>query len=181
MRKFVYVRKHSELDRKTEGEKGRWWQLVRPRPELREALAKVKHALVIPRVSPHLIVTRQSANICFDGQLMVIALSDAYHFGLLQSKLHSSWAWARGSTLKGDLRYTNTTIFETFPFPLAGKCYDPRRRPETKQADRLAEAAERFDELRRAACKEQGGSGSRRSTTSSKRMETRRSARRTTR
>lgn len=87
---------------------------------------------------------------------MVIALSDAYHFGLLQSKLHSSWAWARGSTLKGDLRYTNTTIFETFPFPLAGKCYDPRRRPETKQADRLAEAAERFDELRRAACKEQG-------------------------
>lgn len=69
--------------------------------------------------------------------------------------LHAIWARARGSTLKGDLRYTNTTIFETFPFPaLPDGRYDPRRRPRTPEADRVAEAAETFDRLRSAACRE---------------------------
>lgn len=87
---------------------------------------------------------------------MVVALCDPYHFGILQSRLHATWAWARGSTLKGDLRYTNTTIFETFPFPLHpdGK-YDPRTRPRSNEADRVAKAAEAFDKARSAACREQ--------------------------
>ena len=53
-----------------------------------------------------------------DNAVVVIALDQYYHYAILQSAIHEYWAWARGSTLKGDLRYTNTTIFETFPFPL---------------------------------------------------------------
>lgn len=153
-RKYVYP---TRRENPREANMKSWWQLWRPASDLRTTLGKAKHALVISRVSPHLVVSRQSAKICFDGQLMVITLHDAYHFGVLQSKLHAVWAWARGSTLKGDLRYTNTTIFETFPFPmLPSRRYDPRERPETKQAAQLAEAASRFDELRRVACKQQG-------------------------
>ena len=37
--------------------------------------------------------------------------------GILFSRAHDACAWARSSTLKGDLRYTPTTAFMTFPWP----------------------------------------------------------------
>lgn len=157
VRAHVYPERQSDSDRKTETEKGHWWQFVRPRPELRAVLKPLDHALVIPRVSPHLIVARQSADVCFDGQLMVVALSDLYVFGLLQSRLHTLWAWARGSTLEERLRYTNTTIFETFPFPpQADGRYDPRVVPDTPAARQVAATAETFAALRSAECQSRG-------------------------
>jgi len=48
---------------------------------------------------------------------MVIASDDFYVLGILVSKVHLIWVKAQSSTLKGDTRYTNTTCFETFPFP----------------------------------------------------------------
>ncbi|MEK6606707.1 MAG: DNA methyltransferase [Myxococcota bacterium] len=154
VRKHVYpIRK----DNRREAYAKNWWRFVEARPGLRDVVADLKHVLVIPCVSPWLIVSRQKNDACFDHALMVIALSDPYHFGILQSRLHAVWARARGSTLKGDLRYTNTTIFETFPFPpLPGGSYDPRKRPRTKEADRVAEAAEAFDTLRSKTCRDRG-------------------------
>ncbi|MCC6748147.1 MAG: class I SAM-dependent DNA methyltransferase [Deltaproteobacteria bacterium] len=151
VRKHVYpVRKQNPREKDFKN----WWQFWRASPNLREALKGMKHAVVVPCVSPRLIVSRQPTATCFDHQLMVIALPNRYHFGVLQSRLHSIWAWTRGSTLKGDLRYTNTTIFETFPFPLLPDgSYDPRDRPKSALADRVAAAAETFDKLRLAACK----------------------------
>ncbi len=111
--------------------------------------------MVIPCVGPHLIVARQPTSVCFDHALMVVALSDFYHIGILQSRIHETWAWARGSTLEERLRYTNTTIFETFAFPSPTKgYYNPRERPQNAMANRIAEAAEVFDRLRAEACKQ---------------------------
>lgn len=42
---------------------------------------------------------------------------DDFSMGVLQSRAHVAWAWARSSTLKGDLRYTPTSAFMTFPWP----------------------------------------------------------------
>jgi hypothetical protein len=155
--RHVYGEKRALLDRKSASEKKRWWQFVRPRPELRATLKRRRDVLVIPSVGPHLIVSRQESAICFDHQLMVVALGDDYDFGILQSCLHEAWARARGSTLKGDLRYTNTTIFMTFPFPLHpdGR-YDPSKRPCTVEAARTAAAAEAFDRLRSSVCRARG-------------------------
>ncbi len=156
VRKHVYAAKKGKADRKTDKEKARWWQFVRPRPDLRSAIEGKNRVLVIPAVSPHLIISRQPATTCFDHQLMVLALSRPYHFGILQSSVHSTWAWHRGSTLKGDLRYTNTTIFETFPFPLAeAGYYNPRVVPATPAAEKVAEAGEEFERVRNDACREQ--------------------------
>ncbi|MFO0755534.1 MAG: DNA methyltransferase [Byssovorax sp.] len=152
VRRYVYpVRKNNRREIYAE----RWWRFVEARPGLREAIRSHKHVLVMPCVTSHLIVSRQAADICFDHKLMVVALDDFYHFGVLQSSFHSAWAWARGSTLKADLSYTNTTVFETFPFPLLpGGGYDPKKRPEGDKADRVAAAAKAFDTLRSATCKE---------------------------
>jgi N-6 DNA Methylase len=134
-----------------------WWRFAEPAPGLRRAIEAMRDVLVMPCVSPHLVVSRQRGETCFDHQLMVVALAGAYDLGVLQSRLHQTWARARGSTLKGDLRYTNTTIFDAFPFPLhPGGAYDPRAVPDTGEARRAAEAAEAFDRLRAATCQERG-------------------------
>lgn len=44
--------------------------------------------------------------------------SDDYHFGVLHSSLHEMWFRARCSTLEERLRYTSTTVFNSFPWPL---------------------------------------------------------------
>ena len=48
---------------------------------------------------------------------MVIASADFYVLGVLTSSLHRLWVVAQSSTLEDRIRYTNTTCFETFPFP----------------------------------------------------------------
>ena len=54
--------------------------------------------------------------------------------------IHTEWSWKNGSTMKTDLTYTPTSVFETFPFPLnlsqeqeqqledIGKAYHEHRR-----------------------------------------------------
>jgi len=49
--------------------------------------------------------------------VIVIARDDDYFFGVLQSKLHVTWALRLGTSLEDRPRYTPTTTFETFPFP----------------------------------------------------------------
>lgn len=154
-----HVRKHvvpvRKLNPRESGMKS-WWHFWRPASNLRAAIERLSHVMVIPAVSPRLIVSRQPSDTCFDHQLMVVALDGDYQFGILLSRLHEIWARARGSTLEERLRYTNTTIFESFPFPPTGDVYDPRARPKSKAADRVAHAAKAFDDLRSAHCKRLG-------------------------
>jgi len=63
--------------------------------------------------------------------------------GILLSETHSAWAWARSSTLKGDLRYTSVAVFMTFPFP------DP---VTDAQRERVAEASRRLLARRTEIC-----------------------------
>ena len=133
-----------------------WWRFAENRPGMRAALDDLAHALVIPRVCPHLVVSTQATTTVFDCQLMVVALPHPYHFAILQSALHGRWARARGSTFKGDLRYTNTTIFETFPFPLLPDgTYDPRKVPASEEARRATACAQQFERIRSNACRNQ--------------------------
>jgi hypothetical protein len=152
VKKHVYpIRK----DNRREAYAKNWWRFVEARRGLRAAIEGMKRVIVIPSVGPNLVISRQPGDTCFDHQLMVVALSRPFHFGVLQSALHARWARARGSTLKGDLRYTNTTIFETFPFPLQKDgSYDPRKVPGTPAAERVGDAAETFERVRSEACRE---------------------------
>ena len=65
--------------------------------------------------------------------VIVFPFDHSYQFAVLQSGLHYHWAWRYSSTLKQDLNYSPTDVFETFPFP------DPA--PEERDAlDRIGEA-----------------------------------------
>ena len=76
----------------------------------------------------------------------VFAFADDYNFGVCTSTLHDTWAWANGSTLKGDLRYTSSTVFQTFPFP----------QPIDSQRTRVSDSAQQILRLRRDACDSMG-------------------------
>jgi hypothetical protein len=125
--KHIYPVRAAALDRKEERLREKWWQMVRPRGELRSLLRSQNTYLATANVSPQLSFVMMESCVVPDHQLIAFGLDSYYHFGILQSAIHEAWAWARGSTLKGDLRYTNTTIFETFPFPLVP--VEPKQQP----------------------------------------------------
>jgi hypothetical protein len=51
------------------------------------------------------------------ASLQVFAFDDNYSFGILSSGLHRLWFEARCSRLGTGLRYTPTTVFDSFPWP----------------------------------------------------------------
>jgi len=50
--------------------------------------------------------------------LGVFSTGEPCHIALLSSGIHYAWAVSRGSSLKGDLRYTPSDVYETLPLPV---------------------------------------------------------------
>jgi hypothetical protein len=95
----------------------RWWQYADKRPALVKAMTNLDRVLVVALVSrtvmPVLAPTRQ----VFSHMLGVFASDEVGHTALLSSGIHYAWAIARASSLKGDLRYTPSDVYETLPLP----------------------------------------------------------------
>ncbi len=94
-----------------------WWRFGRPRGAMRSATQDLPGFLVAPRVAKRLLITWVTDRALPSDATNVFAFEDDYAFGILSSSAHRAWAWVRASTLKGDLRYTPTSVFETFPWP----------------------------------------------------------------
>ena len=108
------------LAQKDRGAKEKWWQFIRPRPELHAAIAGFERVLVTNcGATPHLAVAFQPSDMVFAHSLAVFALTTTAAFCALQSRPHEVWARVFGSSMKDDLRYTPSDCFETFPFPEA--------------------------------------------------------------
>lgn len=131
----------------------KWWLHGDPRPALRQAINPLKRMVGTPLVSKHRVFAWLPTSKIPENTVIVIARDDDATFGVLHSRFHEAWALRLGTWLGvgNDPRYTPTTTFETFPFPegltpnipAADYADDPRAR-------RIAAAAKRLDELRRA-------------------------------
>ena len=97
-----------------------WWIFQEPRPEMRAALMGLDRYIATSEVGKHRIFT-----FCGwpgqlpDGSIMVIASSDAFVLGILQSRFHLVWTLRTSGTLEDRPRYHNQLAFDPFPFPLA--------------------------------------------------------------
>jgi hypothetical protein len=120
----------------------RWWQFWNNRMGIRRAVKDLPRFAICGLTGKRLILSWAEPNWRPSHACGVFAFDDDYTFGVCSSKFHELWARANGSTLKGDLRYTPSTVFETFPFP----------RPSDVQRERIGAAAKRIVELRRNAC-----------------------------
>ncbi|MHA1435247.1 MAG: DNA methyltransferase [Candidatus Heimdallarchaeota archaeon] len=98
----------------------KWWLFWRARTDLIGLINNVPRYIVCSRVAKRSIFDFVSSNIKPNDALIAFPLSDDYSFGILQSSFHWEWIKARCSTLKGDYRYTITTIYNTFPWPQYG-------------------------------------------------------------
>ncbi len=129
-----------------------WWLFAEPCPTNERChLALLLIRRYIPQ-SRSIAYLYGSIRECLpDHQLIAIARDDDTTFGILHSRFHEAWSLRLGTSLEDRPRYTPTTTFETFPFPegltpnipAADYAGDPR-------AMRIAAAAKRLDELRRA-------------------------------
>jgi type II restriction/modification system DNA methylase subunit YeeA len=138
-------RSRSDLERRY------WWKLARPATALFSRLASLKRFIVTAEVSKHRAFSWMEKGVCPDKNLVVIARDDDTIFGILHSRFHEAWALRLGTSLEDRPRYTPTTTFETFPFPEGLTPNIPATDYESDpRAQRIAAAAKRLDELRRA-------------------------------
>jgi len=95
-----------------------WWQYGENRPGMRTALATLTRYIATPRVSKYRLFCWANIAVMADSAVVAIARDDDVTFGILQSRFHWIWSLAMGTSLEDRPRYTPTTCFETFPFPL---------------------------------------------------------------
>ena len=95
----------------------RWWIYADKRPKLYSMIAGLARVLVIARESNTFGFTFVQPRQVFDAKIIAIATERDLDFAILQSNIHHSWARRYTTTLKTDLSYNNSRIFETFPFP----------------------------------------------------------------
>ena len=94
-----------------------WWKFGEKRPEMRKAINNKSFYLAIPAHSKWFIFMPVLCKYLSNNSIMILASDDYYILGILTSNLHRIWVKAQSSTLEDRTRYTNTTCFETFPFP----------------------------------------------------------------
>ncbi|VBS33503.1 Methylase of polypeptide chain release factors [Burkholderia pseudomallei] len=117
-----------------EGRKKRWWHYGRDAKALYHAVGlgnafarhpeywrpdahAPRYLLAYARHSKYWCLDLVSADYVFSDALGVNATSSLGDFAVLQSSIHSEWAWKLSSSLESRLRYTPSDVFEPFPFP----------------------------------------------------------------
>ncbi|MFL5591406.1 MAG: Eco57I restriction-modification methylase domain-containing protein, partial [Ktedonobacteraceae bacterium] len=95
-----------------------WWQYARKGLDLYASIAGMKQVLVKAQVSKTWGWALVPNGWVYDQKLVVFAFARSAELALLQSTLHWEWAIQYGATLRLDMSYTPTAIFETFPFPV---------------------------------------------------------------
>jgi Holliday junction resolvase len=94
-----------------------WWVYGEKRPALYRTIAPLERVISVALTSKTVAFAFSSSNTVFSHATGVIAISNYSGLSLLQSSFHFHWAWRYASSMKNDLRYTPSDVFETFPFP----------------------------------------------------------------
>ncbi len=119
---IVRERVKPRRDRLTKNPIGRkramyWWQYGSLAGQLYAAIAKLNKVLVISQVGQHATFAFLPRGMVYAIRLIVFPLNTYAAFCVLQARVHEVWARFFGSSLKDDLCYTPSDVFETFPFP----------------------------------------------------------------
>ena len=124
---FEIVERLVKQERQRKNEKGhyalrkplpeKWWIYAEKRPKLYRTIETLERVLVVAQVSKTVAFEFTENDKVLDAKLIVFALDKESVFAFLQSGIHYNWAWKYCTTMKADLSYTPTAIFQTFPFP----------------------------------------------------------------
>lgn len=120
-----------------------WWLFGWVREGLRDSTKGLSRFIVTVETSKHRVFQFLSAEVRPDNKLTAISSGDAFHLGVLSSRIHGVWSLAAGSWMGvgNDPVYAKSRCFHPFPFPEATEPQKPV----------IRELAERLDAHRKAA------------------------------
>ncbi|MET9686851.1 type IIL restriction-modification enzyme MmeI, partial [Streptomyces coeruleorubidus] len=95
----------------------RWWQYAERAPMLYQAIKGLDRILVVALVSRTVMPARVTSRQVLSHKLGVFATAEDADLVLLSSSFHSLWAWRNSSTMKADLNYSPSDVYETLPWP----------------------------------------------------------------
>ncbi|MBB1077299.1 class I SAM-dependent DNA methyltransferase [Rhodoferax sp. 4810] len=95
-----------------------WWRHAEARPGMRAALHNLYRFIATPAVAKYRTFSWLDAIFLADQAALIITRADDSTFGILHSCFHQLWSLKMGTNLGATPRYTPTTTFETFPFPI---------------------------------------------------------------
>ena len=104
-----------QLRRKARRE--RWWQFGDKQPGLYAAIAGLERVLAISQVGGLASLAFLPGDMIYAHRLIIFPLDRYAAFCALQSRPHEVWARFFGASLKDDLTYTPSDVFDTCPFP----------------------------------------------------------------
>jgi hypothetical protein len=138
---WVFTRVKPERDAKANQTKDyaafakKWWLFGKPRETLRPALSGLSRYIVTGHVAKHRFFIFLDEAILPDDKLIAIASADAFHLGVLSSRIHVCWTLATGGTLENRPVYAKSLCFDPFPFPDATPTQQTRIRALGEQLD----------------------------------------------
>jgi len=94
-----------------------WWQYAEKRPAMRKAISGLPEVLVIALVSKTVMPMRVRAGQVFSHKLAAFATDSYSTQAVLSSSIHVMWAIKYSSTMRADINYSPSDVFETFPRP----------------------------------------------------------------
>lgn len=94
-----------------------WWQFGEVRKGFRIARKGIARYIVTVETAKHRLFVFLDSNTAPDHMLIAITLPDAFHLGVLSSRIHVTWALSAGGTLEDRPRYNKSRCFDPFPFP----------------------------------------------------------------
>lgn len=124
-----------------EGRRRYWWRFGEPNPKLRQMLTGLHRYIATVETAKHHFFTFLNSEVTPDHKLVCIASGDAFHLGVLSSRLHKAWALAAGAALEDKPVYAKKSCFDPFPFPAASAFL----------RERIGDLAERLDAYRKDA------------------------------
>ena len=129
-----------------ESYKRTWWTFGEPRRELRPALHGLGRYIATVDTARHRVFRFVEQGTVCDDKIVIVASDDAFHLGVLQSRIHLEWVLRAGGWLGmgNDSVYVKSRVFDPFPFPDTTLI----------QRSEIATAAEDLDSTRRTALAE---------------------------
>lgn len=94
-----------------------WWRFTRPTLDLYRAISEQRRTIVLTLVSKTVMPVMVPTGQVFANTLGVFAADDTAMLALLSSAPHYWWAVSRASSMKADLRYAPSDVFDTMPLP----------------------------------------------------------------
>ena len=114
-----------------------WWLFGRKNTLMRGFTAGLTRYIATVETSKHRAFLFFDGSILPDNMLVAIGSEDAFHLGVLSSRIHVIWALRAGGWLGvgNDPRYSKSRCFDPFPFPDCGDDIKARIRAVAEELD----------------------------------------------